>query len=253
MSKYEWVTKSEYRPVKREIETILKRVIAIMEKEYDFPDIRYQLIGSGSRHLVTRIKNGNKGFDLDYNIILPALDEGYVYKPKPKVIADRFVQAFTKACQGTSYEFPKHRTSVIQLKCIDQKQNKILYGADFAIVYYGADKSDGYYYLRHWDDGHYTFEKRKHSRNADWKLEEILEYNSEQGWNWIREEYLKLKNNNHDQGKHSYVLYLESIHNVYNQIQQAQEKEDVENGNNYDSHVSNINHIFLNNWWSLNR
>lgn len=225
MPEYEWVTKKEYRSVKNELEMILKKVISIMDTEYDTPGVQYQLIGSGSRHLVTRIKDGNKGFDLDYNIILPTLDDGYSYKPK--VIADQFINAFRKACRGTSYEFPKHRTSVIQLKHVDQQHSKVLYGGDFAIVYYGPGEADGYFYLKHWDDGHYTFEKRRQSRNVDWKLNEILEYNDEQGWNWIREEYLKLKNNNPDPEKRSCVLYLESVHNVYNQIQQAQEQERI--------------------------
>ena len=54
------------------------------------------------------------------------------------------------------------------------------------------------------------------------KLEEILDY--KQGWNMIRDEYIKLKNSNRDKNKKSFVLYLESIHNVYNHIQQENEE-----------------------------
>lgn len=225
MDEFEYVPKKEYHPVKHEQKTILDRVVSIMQSEYDLPGVRYRLIGSGDRHLVTRIKGSNKGFDLDYNIILPPLEEGWHYKPK--VIADQFMQAFQKACRGTSYSSPKHRTSVIQLKHVDQAHSKVIYGGDFAIIYYGKDESEGYYYLKHWDDGHYTFEKRSQSRNVDWKLEEIFEYNDEQGWNWIRKEYLKLKDHNNDPNKRSCVLYLEAVHNVYNQIQQAQEQEET--------------------------
>jgi len=38
-------------------------------------------------------------------------------------------------------------------------------------------------------------------------------------WNDIKEEYLKLKNNN-PQAKHLFVLFHEAINNVYNQCQQ---------------------------------
>ena len=62
------------------------------------------------------------------------------------------------------------------------------------------------------------------SQNIDWKLNKIREY--ENGWSWIREEYLKLKNKNKDKNKKSFVLYLESIHNVYNWIQQWEDDED---------------------------
>ena len=67
-----------------------------------------------------------------------------------------------------------------------------------------------------------SFEERRLSQNADYKLEEILDY--EQGWNMIRDEYIKLKNSNRDCNKKSFVLYLESIHNVYNHIQQENEE-----------------------------
>lgn len=88
-----------------------------------------------------------------------------------------------------------------------------------AIIYYASDDYDeGYYYLKNWKDGRYSFEIRNNSVNADYKLDEILEY--EDGWNWIRDEYLKLKNRNPDKNKKSFTLYLESIHNVYNHIQQ---------------------------------
>lgn len=218
LPEFEWVPKIEYQPVRNELETIIHRVQNIMRKEYGIT-FQYRLIGSGSRHLITRAKGGNKGFDLDYNLILPLLENGRHYKPKE--IADRLMQAFTKAIQGTAYGFPKDRTSVIRLRRVDQQNKKVLYGCDFAVIYYDDEHSDGYKYLKHWDDGHYSFEKRKQSRNADWKLDDILEYSSD-GWNWIREEYLKLKCNNRDSRKRSYVLYLEAIHNVYNQIQQCE-------------------------------
>ena len=52
--------------------------------------------------------------------------------------------------------------------------------------------------------------------DIDEKLETILSY--ENGWNLIRDEYIKLKKANKDINKRSFVLYLESINNVYNQL-----------------------------------
>ena len=69
---------------------------------------------------------------------------------------------------------------------------------------------------KNWKNGGYSFVFRKLSKNVDWKLDEILNYDN--GWNMIREEYLKLKNANNDNNKKSYVLYLEAINNVYNWI-----------------------------------
>jgi len=221
MPEFEWVPKSEYRPVREELEVIIHRVQKIMREEYE-TTFQYRLIGSGGRHLITRIKGGNKGFDLDYNLILPTLDDGWHYKPS--IIANEFMQAFSQAAKGTSYGNPKDKTSVIKLKRVDKQNSKVLYGGDFAVIYYDGDRDKGYKYLKHWDDGHYSFEKRSLSCNADWKLDEILDYSTD-GWNWIRNEYLKLKCQNQDPNKRSYVLYLEAIHNVYNQIQQWEDGE----------------------------
>ena len=97
------------------------------------------------------------------------------------------------------------------------KNKRIKYSFDIAIIYYASDDlDDGYYYLKNWKNGGYSFVFRKLSKNVDWKLDEILNYDN--GWNMIREEYLKLKNANNDNNKKSYVLYLEAINNVYNWI-----------------------------------
>lgn len=216
MQEYEYVTRAEYSPVKREIESIIKKTQKIMEEKYEIL-FYYELIGSGGRNLVTRIKDGNKGYDFDYNLVIEHPGQGNSYRAK--VVYDNFRNAFNEARKGTKYDFPEGSTSVLTIACKDQKNNKRLYGCDLAIVYYASDDyNDGYYYLKNWKNGKYSFELRKSSVNADWKLDEILEYDN--GWNWIRDEYIKLKNNNKDKNKKSFVLYLESIHNVYNWIQQ---------------------------------
>ena len=51
------------------------------------------------------------------------------------------------------------------------------------------------------------------------KLQEIKDFYV-QGWNLVRDEYLKIKNRNTIADKHSFVLYLEAINNVYNQMRQ---------------------------------
>lgn len=220
MPEYEFVNRSEYSPVKQELEEIIRRAQKFMKEKYD-TTFQYQLIGSGKRHLITRIKDGNKGYDFDYNLILPTLEEGWSYKPK--VIKDQFREAFNYAVQGTKYKCPEDSTSALTIKVVDQKTKKILHSCDLAIIYYRDDEDadEGYMFLKNHKDGHYTFEIRARSRNADGKLDEILEYQN--GWNWIRDEYLKLKCRNKDENKHSFDLYLESIHNVYNQIQQSEE------------------------------
>ena len=66
---YEYVSKAEYKPYKEEIESIIKKVQKIMKTEYDRL-FNSNWLESANRHLVTKIKDGNRGYDFDYNLIL---------------------------------------------------------------------------------------------------------------------------------------------------------------------------------------
>ena len=211
---FEYVTRAEYKPVRDELEAIIHRVQKFMREQYD-TTFQFRLIGSGKRHLITRVKGGNGGYDFDYNLILPAPSEGYRYNAK--VVKEQFLVAIRFAVKGTKYKAPEDSTSAATIKVVNQKQSKILHSCDFAIIYYPTeDPDDGYKYLKNWKDGTYSFEMRNLSHKAEYKLYSILEYSD--GWNCIRKEYLKLKNSNRDPEKRSYVLYLEAINNVYNRL-----------------------------------
>ena len=215
---FEYVPKSEYAPVKKELEDIIRKAQSFLRKNYGIT-FQFRLIGSGKRHLVMRDTSGNKGYDFDYNLILP--DKPQLEAAK---INEYFRLAFNYAVKGTAYKCPEDSTTVLTIKVVNQKQKKIAHSCDFAIIYYPyEDTDDGYFYLKNWKDGRYLFEFRQLSKMADGKLAEILEYPD--GWNRIRDEYEKLKNNN-KQHKRSFVLYLESIHNVYNHINQENEQDE---------------------------
>lgn len=212
---FEYVTKAEYRPVREELEIIIHSAQKFMKENYN-TTFQYRLIGSGKRHLITREKGGNGGYDFDYNLLLPTLEEGWRYKAK--VVKEQFIQAFNYAVQDTPYTSSKDSTSVITIKVVNKEKRTILHSCDFAIIYYPEKETDaGYMYLKNWKNGRYSFEMRHLSKKIDEKLDVIMRYSN--GWNLIREEYLKIKNANRDPDKHSYVLYLEAINNVFNNYQ----------------------------------
>lgn len=211
---YEYVKKSEYAPVRKELEQIIKRTQIEMRKNYGIK-FQFRLIGSGKRHLVTRIKGGNKGYDFDYNLILSPPSNGYHYNAK--IIKQNFMAALKTALQGTKYSFPKDSTSSITIKVFDKDKKKINYSCDFAIIYYErSGNNDGYYYLRNnKKQQSYQFVFRMLSSGIDEKVHDIIE---DGGWSYIKEEYLHLKNINEGSKKHSFSLYAEAVNNVYNQM-----------------------------------
>ena len=212
---YEYVKKSEYASVRKELEEIIKRVQNEMRKTYGLT-FQFQLIGSGKRHLVTRIHGGNSGYDFDYNLIIQRW--GDMYNSKDMVVKQGFMDAFKEAVKETPYSSPKDSTSAITIKVIDRKQKEILRSCDFAIIYYeDYSVNNGYYYLRNDKKRKvYEFVFRSINSGIEEKMHDILGKNG--GWAYISEEYRKLKDINEGKGKHSYSLYAEAVNNVYNQM-----------------------------------
>ena len=212
---YEFVPKSEYEPVRIELESIIKIVQLILKHDFTF---QFRLVGSGNKHLITRVKGGNKGFDFDYNLILNC-EPGYFWKPQ--YAKEKLLLAFDEAIKGTSYDHPENSTTSITIKTKDTKHSKILHSCDFAIIYYPLleeDEAPYFKYIRNDKKNgeyHYSWQVRNCSRNVDYKLEWLKE-NVHNYWEAIKQEYLKVKNANRNPNKHSFQLYFETINNLFN-------------------------------------
>lgn len=211
---YEFVPKKEFMPIRNEIEGIIKKVQKLLKKEDSDQTFQFKLIGSGGRHLITRIKDGNAGYDFDYNLVM---NPNFSWKP---TVRQSFFKALQEAIKGTRFNKIENSTSVITIKEVSKKQSKVIVGCDFSIVYYPEDDDTGYYKYSRFnkEQNNYTWEIRNVSRFNDDKLN-WLQDNYEGIWKDIKDEYLKLKENN-KQDKHSFILYHEAINNVYNQCNQ---------------------------------
>ncbi|KAI4450251.1 hypothetical protein C823_004784 [Eubacterium plexicaudatum ASF492] len=211
---YEYVKKSEYAPVKKELERMIRSVQIEMRKKYGLT-FRFELIGSGQKHLVTRVRGGNGGYDFDYNLIIRNWG---TLQDQAKTLKLSFMAAFKNALRGTPYSAAKDSTSAITIKVVDKKQKKISHRCDFAIIYYDkCGSNNGYYYLRNNKKQNvYEFVFRSLNSGIKEKEDNILEVKN--GWEYIRQEYRKLKDVNEGNEKHSYSLYAETINNVYNKM-----------------------------------
>lgn len=217
---YEIVEKDEYQPVRSQLEEIIHQVQEIVRREFTF---QYQLIGSGSHHLITRIKGGNQGFDFDYNLILNGPGDGKIWNPE--FARTTIFSALKKAIQNTPFDGPHNKTPAISIKVVDQNNSRIIHGCDFAVVYYPEEEESHYYkYARlNKATSTYTWEERKLCRDVDELKNWVVSNNH---WNELREEYIDLKNKNTDPDKVSFSLYHEAVHNVYNWYNQDQDEDD---------------------------
>ena len=213
MNNYEFVQKNEYQPLRDEAEIIIRKVQKMLKKEFTF---QYNLVGSGKRHLVTRIKGGNRGFDLDFNLFLNNM-------VKAKFAKESLLAAFQEAIKGTHFNKVENSTSAITVKKVDKNNSRIVYSCDFAIMYYDNEKDLIKYVRFNKNQNNYTWENRKYSYKAEYKKGIVLNIYD---WNQIKEKYLHLKNANKDLNKHSFQLFLETINNLYNEI--VDEEDDYE-------------------------
>lgn len=205
---YEYVTKTELKPVKRELDSLIKNVQSALKKE----GITFQpvVVGSAGRNLVTRIVEGNKGFDFDYNLVLQKskIDN-------PKKIRDLFINAINNAIKETKYSPAENGKQTITIKVIDKTNSKILRSCDFAIVKDCENKLGVYQkiLINNKESKQCIWNDRPNSDNYASKARNIIENGY---WEELKVEYLKLKNENKSPEKKSFSLYFEALNNIYN-------------------------------------
>ena len=217
---YEFVPRKEYRPFQEKVETIINKVQNLVREHFTF---QFRIAGSAGRSLITREIGGNKGFDLDYNLILnnPNPKEPL----NPELAKAILLKAFDEATKGTMFDHPENSTSAITIKVKDRAHSRILRSCDFCVVYYPNDKKYTYYkYVRfNKQTKKYTWEIRDISNDAEKKLK-WLKIHADGAWLKIKEEYKNLKDVNKDPDKNSFQLYFEAINNVFNQYRNQQVK-----------------------------
>lgn len=206
---FEYVPKSEYQPFKLEVDKILKSIQRDL-KENDILTFQFNLIGSAKRKLITRIKNGSKGFDLDYNIdVQKILNDKY---ENPKLLKQTFIKLFDDYFDD-SYEYAEDSTSVITIKKLNKARNKILFSVDFAIVnYYEDEKGDeGQQYVR-FDkiSNTYSWALRKVATNHRY-VEDLIKENNM--WEVVKDLYLE--NKNKEPYKKSRIVYYQTIDTIF--------------------------------------
>ena len=220
----------------------MQRVEACIEKIYELVDeaidFEWGYVGSANRYgfvFITRRINGNKGFDFDVNFYVKRPNDSEYWKAK--YLRTEFYLAIQKVFKNLGYEDPEDRTSVIRVKFLDKRDRTIVHSIDFAI-FQDIKNADGTLtekYARKYDNGSYGWTTRggrndQATEKLEW-LNENVGDNGDERYPYyygkdlslladLRNEYLKIKDNNKDSEKCSFQLFNEAINNVYNQWMQ---------------------------------
>ena len=161
-------------------------------------------VGSGSENVITWNENTKKGFDLDYNLIL----QSGISNNAGKIRKD-FFNAMNVISADSGFEII-NRKRVLEIKGFDRRLDCEI-SCDIAII--AETDQDRMIIVYDINTGRYIWNELENYQESKLMKDYIKSNNLMQKF---REEYLKVKNNNADPYKHSYILRLEAINNTYN-------------------------------------
>ena len=212
MYDFRYVTKKEAAPLKKEVIKLLCLVQNEVRKYFTF---RFDAVGSSSRNMITCERNGNIGFDFDFNIE-PNYDEEEF---NPQEIRTLIYDAIRQHAGKFEYTHIENSTSVITIKAVDRRNSKIKYSCDFAIVRHYYDKGERRQKYIRYDKIFYNIMRGQYyweESDKGFYIEGKINWLKKNGyWNELRDYYIEKKNNNYNSDKHSRSILAESVNNLY--------------------------------------
>lgn len=208
MYHFEFVSKKERAPVKKELISIIRETQNLLRADFTF---RFDFVGSDKHNTVTCDLKSNIGYDFDVN--LEVNDDECDYTPKE--IRSKIKEALDRVAPKYGYAHAEDSTRVITIKLKDRQNSRILHSCDFAIVNNYIDK-DGCKRQEHIRfnkaSNRYTWEEQSQGYYILLEKEQWIKenrYHSE-----LRSLYLKKKNCNSDLRKKSRSLYAEAVQEI---------------------------------------
>lgn len=216
MNHFEYVSKSKYMPVKKELIKIINQVQDELREQFTFD---YKFIGSSSRNMITYDPKTNKGYDFDINIEVNDFDEYYGAKELKEILINTFNQVIKltypyASCQNNTRVFTikVYEENPCCINIIALRSPKIEYSCDFAIVNTINDYQQEYI----------RFNKNTHEYSWQMQCKGYLLSKKEayikknKLTNELRKIYLDKKNFNTNPNKKSRALYAEAVNELYN-------------------------------------
>lgn len=216
MNHFEYVSKSKYMPVKKELIKVINQVQDELREQFTFD---YKFIGSSSRNMITYDPKTNKGYDFDINIEVNDFDENYSAKELKEILINTFNQVIKltypyASCQNNTRVFTikVYEENPCCINIIALRSPKIEYSCDFAIVNTINDYQQEYI----------RFNKNTHEYSWQMQCKGYLLSKKEayikknKLTNELRKIYLDKKNFNTNPNKKSRALYAEAVNELYN-------------------------------------
>lgn len=206
MHNFQYVPRSEYMPVKKELEKLINEVQNELRDDYFTFSFTY--VGSTRRKLITQDVGGNQGYDFDVNIHVNDDNEEF----SPEEIRGIIRRTFDKHGKTFGYDFCEDSTRVLTIKRKDRFRSRIISSCDFAIVYDCLDGRQQYIHFNKKQNAYkweyFPMSNKVLEERAQWLKENSL-------WDEVREVYIDKKNCNSNPDKRSRSLCAETINELY--------------------------------------
>lgn len=214
---YKLVDESECKRYRSNCSHVLKEACDLLREKGIIA--QFTLVGSGARNMVTR--NGNRPFDLDYNLeIIKAPDEYWNdlrhLKNTVRILLDK---AEGLLCFSESHDSTSCLTALLHFK----DEPTVKFSFDVAIV---AKNSNGtlcrlIHNKNVWGYGNdqYVWNEVPNSHNIVQKVKQIKIKGL---WLQVRDRYIYLKNlylsRPREKDHPSFIVYIEAVNQIYNKF-----------------------------------
>lgn len=206
MKNFEYVPKSEYQPVKKEL---IQLINLVQDEVREYFTFRFDFIGSASRNMITRDLKSNTGYDFDVNLRVNDEDEDY----SAEEIKNILIRGFNVHNKKFNYDFCEDSKRVITIKVKDRKNSKILHSCDFAVV---NDCDDGRQQYIHYNKKQQSY-SWQYQPKGFYMIGEKIDWIKENGlWKEVKDLYLEKKNLNDNPNKKSRSIFAETVAQVFN-------------------------------------
>ncbi len=186
-----------------------------LKEDYDI-GASFFLVGSGARNLI--VQNGSLPIDLDYNLEIlrcEDFDDLRAIKESARKSFNKVLHKYAWGdCEDSTSSLTTEKRSFI-------KGNTTAFSMDVCIVC--RDTKEYFHRLIHEKTGvtyldKYYWNEASHSA----RIQEKAKYVKKMGeWQFVRTQYLNVKNRYLRQNDHnhpSFICYIEAVNNVYNSI-----------------------------------
>jgi len=208
---YQFVPKRNIRKYLQLCQKILDKLCEILKNEGIAAN--YYIVGSGKRHLVTRlvINGKEQPFDLDFNLEVDLNSLPKKLKEDLAKLKEKIRSELNKILKEFKPDFKDGKDSPSVIKALLTPEDKTKFSFDLAII--SKNKDGNLQRLAHKNDN-FNWEMIRNSADIENKAEILRKHAA--SWNELRNTYLDKKNKHYGEDSHpSITIFIDTVNKIH--------------------------------------